>query len=239
MRAFLHAHLIAGIKIVKTTRETFTLMTADDYQERIFRLNSNLLAKSEEIEEKDRRIGNFEQEKALAIDSVKQECAQEASQLQQRIREIENQVNNVNEELRKKLEELEKWKKLGEAFDDERKSHKEDKEELEQELNDERRRYLNERDKANRLEKEKEEASAKANKCNEELEALKLEKSRLEEDYRNKTQELEKCKGELSKKPDKTQPEKRPTPSLPVGCQLMLQLMNDPYSYDTKMRENG
>lgn len=154
MRAFLHAHLLAGIKIVKTTKETYQLLSADEYRERVFRLNNELITKSEEVDSKDKQITVLNQEKEQAIQAAKSECAQEASALQQRIREIENQVNVVNQQLKDKIAECEKTHKESEKDKQEIHDLKVKAEELEQKLADERRRAINEKDEINKLKKQ-------------------------------------------------------------------------------------
>lgn len=118
MRVFLHGHLLAGIKVVQSTFETYDLLTPGDYQEKIFRLNSDLLEKANEIDNKDQQITLLNTQ----MEEKQRECAQEASELQKRIAETENQVNQINKQLREKVEELSNIRKQCEA---ERAKHEE------------------------------------------------------------------------------------------------------------------
>lgn len=214
MRAFLHAHLLAGIKIVKVTRETYELLDADDYREKLFRLNHDLLAKAEAIEDKDRQIGVLQGQVDTIAEETRKECAQAASEQQKRIAQLEAQVNEVNRKLR---EELEKCKKENEQSEGDKKRIHDltvEKEELEQKLADERRRAINEKDEINRLKKE--------------LDETKLDKANLQDAYNAKVRELDVCRLDREHRP-----------ADPEDCELILKVMNDPYEFDPKTRENG
>lgn len=210
MRAFLKSHLLAGVKIRKVTREVYEILDADGYREKILRLNSDLLDKADEVKVLEGRINTI-------VEETKAECAVEASELQKKITNLENEVNEVNRRLREKLEEC---KKAGE--DDERNKEelhklKVEKEELEQKLADERRRAINEKDEINKLKKELEEAKAAGSQEADKEKIKDLEK------------QLEECK--KGKSPGKGLDD--------LDCQLMINIMKDPYDFDPKSRENG
>lgn len=210
MRAFLKSHLLAGVKIRKVTREVYEILDADDYREKILRLNSDLLDKADEVKVLEGRINTIAEE-------TKAECAVEASELQKKITNLENEVNEVNRRLREKLEEC---KKAGE--DDERNKEelhklKVEKEELEQKLADERRRAINEKDEINRLKKKDEERTELVNQLQEEFNKIQVNLPKV-------VQELEECKkGEDSRQ----------------ACALISEIFIDPYEFDLKSRENG
>lgn len=210
MRAFLKSHLLAGVKIRKVTREVYEILDADDYREKILRLNSDLLDKADNIKTLEGRINTI-------VEETKAECAVEASELQKKITNLENEVNEVNRRLREKLEEC---KKAGE--DDERNKEelhklKVEKEELEQKLADERRRAINEKDEINRLKKKDEERTELVNKLQEEFNKIQVNLPKV-------VQELEECKkGEDSRQ----------------ACALISEIFIDPYEFDLKSRENG
>lgn len=210
MRAFLKSHLLAGVKIRKVTREVYEILDADGYREKILRLNSDLLDKADEVKVLEGRINTI-------VEETKAECAVEASELQKKITNLENEVNEVNRRLREKLEEC---KKAGE--DDERNKEelhklKVEKEELEQKLADERRRAINEKDEINRLKKKDEERTELVNKLQEEFNKIQVNLPKV-------VQELEECKkGEDSRQ----------------ACALISEIFIDPYEFDLKSRENG
>lgn len=111
MRVFLHSHLLAGLKVVQITHETYDLLTVGDYQDKIYRLNSDLLDKANEIDAKDKQITLLNTQ----VEETQRQCAQEATELQRRITETENQVNQINRQLREKVEELNRIKEQCEA----------------------------------------------------------------------------------------------------------------------------
>lgn len=220
MRTFLASHLLSGIKIVQTTSQIYDLMSADEYQDRIFRLNIDLSDKSEEIEAKDKKITFLEGKIDNAKEEAKRECAQEASELQKRITETENKVNEINRRLREKIEELAKAK-------DEAQGYKETSEELTQKLNDERRKFLDERDQINALNKKLEEDVKDLAAKTEELNQLKIA-------YQAKVRELDVCKL------DKADAKPCPAPRDPKGtCQLVKELIGEAERPQQTIEDNG
>lgn len=160
MRAFLKAHLLAGIKIRQVTRETYKLLGIDGYKDKILRLNVDLLDKADEIDRQGKEITVLQGKVNTIAEETKAECAVEASELQKKITNLENEINEVNRQLREKLEECKKGGEEHEKNKEELHKLKVEKEELEQKLADERRRAINEKDEINRLKKELEEAKA-------------------------------------------------------------------------------
>lgn len=215
MRAFLRAHLLAGIKIRKVTKETFQLVSADEFRDKIFRLNTDLHSKAEEIDAKNKQIVILNEKVGTIENKVREECAQKETELQRRIREIEEQVNSVNKQLREKIAECDKAKADCEAgnkvseekikqLEDETHKFKVKSEELEQELADARRRAINEQDEINRLKKQ----------------------------IADKEKELDEAKKAAPAKPA------QPTPS-DEDCELIISVLKEPYTYDIKPRDNG
>lgn len=210
MRAFLKSHLIAGVKIRKVTKETYELLDAEGYRDKILRLNADLLDKADEVKVLEGRINTI-------VEETKAECAQEASERQRRITELENQVNEINRRLREELEKCQKANDENKKDKEELHKLKVEKEELEQKLADERRRAINEKDEINKLKKELDEAKSAGSQEADKEKIKDLEK------------QLEECKKE--KPPGKGLDD--------LDCQLMINIMKDPYDFDPKSRENG
>lgn len=114
-------------------------------------------------------------------------------------------------ELETLRKEGEKNKDAAEKLKEEIHKHKVDFEDLTQQLNNERRKALNLTDEVNALKKDKENLTKQTEELQKQLEEAKK-----------------------VKKPDG----KKPT-GVPGECQLMKDVLNDPYNFELKTRENG
>lgn len=230
VREFLKVHLLAGIKIVKTSEKTHKLLTPQEYKEEIFRIGTDLHTHKTDIAEKDKQIAELTTKVNEIGAQVRKECNREKNDLNNRINQIQEQLNNVNIDLAKKNEELEKLKAECEAdrkkLADEIQSHKEDKEDLTQQLNNERREVLNKRDEVNRLIKEKEN--------------LENQKADIERQLREALAAKNAIAKQLEDEKKKPRPAAPTTPQRPIDdCAFIKELVNDPYEIDIKERENG
>lgn len=230
VREFLRVHLLAGIKIVKTSEKTYRLLTTHEYKDEILRIGVDLNTHKSDIADKDRQITALTTRVNEIEGQIREECNREKADLNNRINEIQQQLNNVNIDLAKKVEELEKLKK--ECDEDKKKladeiqSHKEDKEDLTQQLNNERREVLNKRDEVNKLIKEKEN--------------LENQKADIERQLREALAAKDAVTKQLEDEKKKPKPVAPARPQRPIDdCAFVKELVNDPYEVDIKERENG
>lgn len=166
-------------------------------------------------------------------------------------RQLQDQVANLNKQLEAKDTELEQAHNDCEriknelrdkqvALETEIHQHKVDKEDLTQQLNNERVRAINEKDEINKLKKQLEDSKGdkdKITELEEELENLKLEAATCDERIAAKHRELEQCRLELDIA--RKQPKEPSRPVIPDECDLIKSVLNEPYSYELKTRENG
>lgn len=156
------------------------------------------------------------------------EATNRATALQARVGELETTISNNTEALNKLKKECDDAKK---KLADEVQSHKEDKEDLTQQLNNERRLTLNKTDEVNRLTKEKE---------NLENQKFDIERQLRETiEAKDKVQkQLDRCRKDRPRpgRPSTTPAECPPVvPStVPNECNLMSAILNDPYEVDLK-----
>lgn len=174
IREAFRARLLAGLKIVQTASYSYRLLTSSEYLDRIYRLNNDLYESTEKVKVKSDENVKLIQRLNVIEGELKAKHTSEKAQLTERIAEIENQLNNVNKQLREKIDELNKAKTQCEkdtndltariksleaekaALRDRIQECTENTEELTQKLNDERRLVLNKTDEINNLKKQKE-----------------------------------------------------------------------------------
>lgn len=203
MRVFLHGHLLAGIKIVKTTFDTYELLTTGEWRDKVFRLNSDLLKKADEIDAKDKQIVLLN----AKVVEVEKECGQAASELQKRITSIENEMNVVNEQLRAKIAELEKAKQQADAdkakqdaLNQQIEALKKDMAQKVEELEKAKTQAASDKSKQDSLTKEIEKLKQDLNQKVSELEAAKTQSEADKAQQTNLTKQIEQLQQDLTRK---------------------------------------
>lgn len=197
---------------------------------------TNLTNKRNELAEQNKRLKDDlsnARSKAQADQQLQTQVADLNKQLEAKDAELEqahNDCERVKNELRDKQASLES----------EIHQHKVDKEDLTQQLNNERVRAINEKDEINKLKKQLEDTKGdkdKITELEEELENLKLESATCDERIAAKHRELEQCRLELDIA--RKQPKEPSRPTIPDECNLIKSVLNEPYLYEMKTRENG
>lgn len=167
-------------------------------------------------------------------------------QLNATIEEKDREIVDHNLAVVKAREECDKALASKDAqLEDEKRSRKEETEELTQQLNDERRRYLNERDRANmfqqnaiRLQNDWRKANEETAKCTQELESVKAQLA--ERDLSAWNEEKKRLEDQIKEWKDKylnrPREEYKETPG---QCQMFRDMLSDPYEFDLKARGNG
>lgn len=221
---------------LQTTRQQVTNLETEkaDVERQLADCQQNIETYSQDIESLNDQLRKCKVDLDNAVkaqETVGTVNTAEIKTLRAKVKELEATIASKTADLDSLKKECDDHKK---KLADEIQSHKEDKEDLTQQLNNERRIVLNKTDEVNRLIKEKE---------NLENQKFDIERQLRESiEAKDKVQkQLDRCRKDKPRpgRPTTTPEGCAPTTTIPNECNLMRDLLNDPYEIDIKERDNG